>query len=278
LLGPGACVTVFNRVLLVGMIGGLFGVGLIVLNRPAMQIAAAPSPVRVERPCLPIGESTAVVIALGQSNVGNYGKGSYAATELVDNFDLDKARCFAATDPLLGTEGSGSSFLTRLGDLIIQSGRFKRAIVVSLAVGGASIADLAALHRLDDLIAKLRKTGIAPTHILFEQGETDAARDTTEAEYLASLTTLVKKFRSAGYDAPFFVAVSTKCDEVHPKNRHAIRSAQAAAVNAELNIRRGPDIDMIGNSGRAYGHCHMNEIGTLAQAALWAAFIRRTAN
>jgi hypothetical protein len=262
------------------MIGGLFSVALVVLNRPARQIAATPLPARQEMPCLPVGESTAVVVVLGQSNAGNYGIGRYAATEAVDNFDPDTGKCFAAIDPLLGADGNGSSFLTRLGDLLVRSGRFKRAIVVSIAAGGASVSDLASihLHRIDNLIAKLRKTGLTPTHFLFEQGETDASQNTSEAEYLASLTTLVKKFRSEQYEAPFFVALSTKCDEVHPRNRRAIRNAQAAAVNAELNIRRGPDIDMIGNSGRIHGRCHMNEIGTLAQAALWAAFIERAAN
>jgi hypothetical protein len=34
-------------------------------------------------------------------------------------------------------------------------------------------------------------------------------------------------------------------------------------------------MDMIGNGGRTHGNCHMNEVGTLAQAALWAAFISR---
>jgi hypothetical protein len=29
--------------------------------------------------------------------------------------------------------------------------------------------------------------------------------------------------------------------------------------------RCSPDIDMIGNSGRARGNCHMNEMGTLTQ-------------
>jgi hypothetical protein len=204
--------------------------------------------------------------------------GRYAATEAVDNFDPETGNCFSAIDRLLGTDGSGSSFLPRLGDLLIQSGEFNRVIVVSIAVGGASIFDLASIHlgRIDNLIKKLQQAGITPTHFLFQQGETDAVRNTTAAEYLASLIKLVRKFRSAGYQAPFYVALSTKCDEAHPRNRLVIRIAQAAARDIDLNIRRGPDTDMIGNSGRAHGHCHMNEIGTLAQAALWAAFIRRT--
>jgi len=114
-----------------------------------------------------------------------------------------------------------------------------------------------------------------PTHFLFEQGETDAAMETTSSQYLDSFHDLVSKFRSAGYQAPFFISETTKCDEVKPKNTLAIRSAQKIAINTELNIRRGPDTDMIGNSGRTDGKCHMNEVGVLANAALWAAFISK---
>ena len=44
--------------------------------------------------------------------------------------------------------------------------------------------------------------------------------------------------------------------------------------NDQLNIRPGPNTDMIGNDGRNPNDgCHMNELGTLASATLWAAFI-----
>ena len=47
-----------------------------------------------------------------------------------------------------------------------------------------------------------------------------------------------------------------------------------SAVDEALNIRPGPDTDTIGNEGRSPDGCHMNEAGTLANAALWAAFIK----
>jgi Carbohydrate esterase, sialic acid-specific acetylesterase len=271
----------FNYLLAVAIASGLLCVAIVAFSRPVTQIAST-LPDRVERPCAPVDDSVAIIVVLGQSNAANYGTGRrYAATDAVDNFDPESGKCFSAIDPLLGADGSGSSFVTRLGDILVQSGKFKRAIVVSIAIGGASVADLASIHldRVENLIAKLHEQGLTPTHFLFEQGETDASQDTTESQYLASLTTLVRVFRSAGYQAPFYVAQATKCDEVHPKNRLAIRRAQAAAVDANLNnIRRGPDIDMIGNDGRTHGNCHMNEVGTLAQAALWAAFISHPVN
>jgi len=62
--------------------------------------------------------------------------------EAVDNFDPESGKCFAATDPLLGADGLGASFATRLGDILIQSGQFKRVIIAPMAIGGASISQL----------------------------------------------------------------------------------------------------------------------------------------
>lgn len=246
------------------------------LGRPMVPMLLA-SPARSERPCTPTADSTAIIIVHGQSNAGNYGAGRYSATEAVENFDPESGKCFSAVDPLLGADGNGANFATRLGDILIQSGKFERVLIASIAVGGASLAELNSIHlnKIDNLIIALKRADLTPTHFLFQQGETDASSKTTETEYLASFNALVRKFRSAGYQAPFYIAQSTKCDAVNPKNTLAIRRAQAAAVNTDLNIRRGPDIDIIGNEGRSRGNCHMNEMGTLANAALWAAFIGR---
>ena len=84
----------------------------------------------------------------------------------------------------------------------------------------------------------------------------------------------MKRFRAAGFDAPFYVSRSTKCDYLGPTNIAAVRAGQLSAVDTALNIRQGPDTDPIGNEGRSSDGCHMNEIGTLANAALWAAYIK----
>ncbi|XSC43585.1 hypothetical protein ACF1BQ_037650 [Bradyrhizobium sp. RDT10] len=66
----------------------------------------------------------------GQSNAANYGTTRHAAREAVDNFDPATGKCFAAADPLLGTDGIGGSFATRLGDILVQAGRYDRVILV----------------------------------------------------------------------------------------------------------------------------------------------------
>lgn len=245
-----------------------------------MQLATPSQPAapqRVERPCDPASPDTAIVVIHGQSNASNFGALRYQARHAVDNFDPDSGKCFAAVDPLLGADWTGGHFGTRLGDLLIESGRYKRVVIATASKGGASIEALNTTYveRLDNLVSKLKTAGLRPTHLLFQQGETDAHLTTTAEQYVAQLHRLVERLRTAGVEAPFYLSQSTKCDYDRPANVAAIRQAQLSAVDATLNIRRGPDTDTIGNDGRDKDDgCHMNAVGTLANAALWAAFIQ----
>jgi len=238
--------------------------------------AGVPPPARIERPCGLVTRRTAIIIVHGQSNAANFGSARHTAREAVDNLDPASGKCFAAADPLLGADGLGGSFATHLGDILIQAGRYDRVVLVPIARGGASLAFLndEGAELTTNAIAKLKAAGLTPTHILFQQGERDAVMTTTAEQYAALLHELVKRFRAAGFDAPFYVSRSAKCDDAGPKNTAAVRAGQLAAVDAALNIRPGPDTDTIGNEGRSSDGCHMNEIGTIANAALWAAFIK----
>lgn len=263
--------------LLCGVLIGAIAVKLIYREPRQIDLTALPPPPRIERTCGPSSGQTAVIIIHGQSNAGNYGSSRYAARQAVDNFDPATGKCFAAVDPLLGTDGAGGNFATRLGDILIQSGRYNRVILAPIAVEGASLSALNNEHagRIENVILKLKAAGLVPTHLLFQQGEKDAMLTTTQDQYVSLLHQLVARFRAAGFEAPFYVSQSTKCDAVDPKNTIAVRAAQQSAIDGPLNIRRGPDTDTIGNEGRNPNDgCHLNEVGMLANAALWAAFIR----
>jgi len=242
-----------------------------------INLTALAPPPRFERPCDPTAGKTAIVVVGGQSNAANYGNTRYTAREAVDNFDPSTGKCFGAADPLLGADGAGGNFATRLGDILIQAGRYDRVILVPIAVQGASLSVLNSeeAERIENVISKLQAAKLTPTHFLFEQGEKDAILTTTPQEYVSLLHQLVKRFRAAGYDAPFYLSQTTKCDVADPKNTEAVRAGQLSAIDDALDIRRGPDTDTIGNDGRNPNDgCHMNALGTLANAALWAAFIK----
>jgi len=260
------------------LIGGLLigGIAAKILNPGArpIDLAQAAPPLRVERPCTPVSGKTAIILVHGQSIAANFGSARYTAREAVDNFDPATGKCFAAADPLLGTDGAGGSFATRLGDILIEAGRYDRVIIVPLALASTSISVLnnEKAELLINALSSVKAAALTPTHILFQQGEQDARLTTSADQYVAQLHQLVTRFRTAGFDAPFYLSRTTKCVG-DANNTTAVRAAQLSAINDALNIRQGPDTDTIGNDGRADG-CHMNEAGTLANAALWAAFIK----
>ena len=263
--------------LVAGLALGLLIARLLAPGITQVNLAELPPPPRIERPCSPSPGKTAVLVIHGQSNSANYGNTRHVAREAVDNFDPATGKCFAAADPLLGADGAGGSFATRLGDILIQSGRYDRVIVAAVGVEGASLSVLnnEQVGRIDNVLARLKSAGLTPTHILFQQGEKDAVLTTTKAQYVSLLHRLVRRIRDAGFDAPFYLSQSTKCDVAEPKNVEEVRAGQRAAIDATLNIRPGPDTDVIANDGRnPFDGCHMNVIGTLANAALWASFVR----
>jgi hypothetical protein len=261
------------------LIGGLVlgGIAAELLLRGArpIDLAEVPPPSRVERSCTPVSGKTAIIIVHGQSNAGNFGSTRHTAREAVDNFDPATGKCFAAADPLLGTDGMGGNFATRLGDILIQAGRYDRVIIVPVALSSTSISVLnnEKAELLTNALSKVKAAALTPTHILFQQGEQDARLTTSAEQYVTQLHQLVTRFRVAGFGAPFYLSRSTKCGGGEPENAAAVRAGQLSAINDALNIRQGPDTDTIGKDGRADG-CHMNEVGTLANAALWAAFIK----
>ena len=261
------------------LIGGLLVGGMagkLLMSGSRTDLAEVPPAARIERSCMPVPEKTAIIVVHGQSNAANWGSTRYTSREAVDNFDPGTGKCFAAADPLLGADGTGGSFATHLGDMLIRSGRYDRVILMPIARGGASLSFLnnEGAELTTNGIAKLKAAGLTPTHILFQQGERDALMTTTAEQYAALLHQLVKRFRAAGFDAPFYVSRSAKCDFAGPTNVAAVRAGQLSAVDMALNIRQGPDTDTIGNEGRSADGCHMNEIGAIANAALWAVYIK----
>jgi hypothetical protein len=262
--------------LLVGMLAGAAAITLLHRGPVQPDLSALPQPARIERPCDPSSSRTAILVILGQSNAANYGSSRQTARHGVDNFDPASGKCFAAADPLLGADGAGGHFGTRLGDLLIDAGRYDRVVVLPLGIHAASLSELNNAHapRLDAALASLKAAKLVPTHLLFQQGETDAILSTTRDEYVSQLQRYVARIRAVGIDAPFYVSRSSKCDVESPRNTEAVRAGQLAAIDPQLDIRPGPDTDTIGNDGRnPFDGCHMNEAGTLANAALWAAFI-----
>jgi hypothetical protein len=218
------------------------------------------------------GTGQAVILGIGQSNIANEGDGSalYVAKGEVYNFNPFTGKCYAARDPLLGASLARSNVLTRLGDLLVARSDFKRVLLVPIGHGGTSVRNWSPggtmFPRLEWALERLRERNIKVTHVVWQQGEAEAAEPDARAEdWIRDFTAMVRAVRGAGVDAPIFVAQCTICcNEPNEK----IRAAQANVVDAAAGVFAGPDLDEIGRSDRWDG-CHFGLAGLQRAAELW---------
>jgi hypothetical protein len=220
---------------------------------------------------------TAVLLAIGQSNVANhaarrvstlYGRG------VINYFD---GRCHIAASPLLGASSNGGEFLTLLGDRLLDHGLYKNVVVVSSGIGGSPISRWAKGGDLNAmLVATLSQVAkdYRVTHVVWHQGESDYARATTSDVYEAAFGSLVTTLTANGVDAPIYVSISTRCgtpwSAVNP-----VAEAQRRLAD-ERRVFLAADTDTLLESGDRYDDCHFAESGQGKVAAAYAAAIKRS--
>ncbi|MBN8956543.1 MAG: hypothetical protein J0H17_08165 [Rhizobiales bacterium] len=219
------------------------------------------------------GQSTAVIVTLGQSNSANYlgyGETPYVASPLVHNFNYLNGGMYLAADPLLGCPGEYGNYGARLGDLLISRGRFQRVIIAPIAIN-ASLAE----HWKDGgifnqnlrvVLRRLLAAGLTPTFICYQQGESDNRIGTSSASITASLRSMVTTIRAEGVNAPVFIALTALWPGY--SNDAQIRAGQAAAVDHSLGIYQGPDTDTLDAATYRTGGVHFNAAGAQAFADL----------
>ncbi|MBI2798821.1 MAG: hypothetical protein HYX63_00815 [Gammaproteobacteria bacterium] len=216
------------------------------------------------------GPKTLVALTFGQSNSANFVRGRYRAKDAV--FYVAEGRCFTAEDPLPGADGDGGSVWSRLGDLLIASGRYERVVFAGIGVANSTVSSWSPggdLHpKLMATLKGLVGTGLTPTHLLWHQGEADRSRHTTGAAYQAHFRDLVQAIRQAKVAAPILVAVASYC---YGDSSAQITSAQAALVSRRLNIYAGPNTDNYTAPAERADDCHFSALGAERVAAAWFA-------
>jgi Carbohydrate esterase, sialic acid-specific acetylesterase len=246
--------------------------------------AADEAPVEEELPSFPwrqlcFDRDCGVLLVLGQSNAANHGDTRYTSQYDVYSLDVLRMRCVRAADPLAGATGSGGSVWSRLGDMLIETGVFRRVLLVPLAFGESFIKDWSPegpMHRRTALaLSRLRKElGVAVlpfSAVLWQQGEAEANRSQMSARsYKMRFHDLVADLRANGVFAPVFAACATLCEgDSHPyQNRTPIRQALLELPDPSGGIFPGPDTDAIGREDRFDGY-HFSENGLRRCAELW---------
>jgi len=231
---------------------------------------------RIEVDCRKFqNDGTAVIVTAGQSTADNAGNIPYKPHNNVFNLNPFNGKCYRAEDPLLGTTASGGSTWSRLGDRLTASGAFENVLFVPIAVGGSSVKDWIGWdgtyhgrhnRRFTLALDSIKKAGLKLTHILWQQGETDAVKRMKKENYIKYFGKIVDSLRSKGVSAPIFIARASYCQY---RSNKMIRDAQFEIPTKFGNVFHGPDSDQFSNAIMRYDGCHMSGAGQDALADSW---------
>jgi len=214
-----------------------------------------------------------ICLAFGQSNAGDYGEGDYVCRH--DVYNYYKGDLYRAKEPLLGPDGSGNSVWTRVSDMLIDSGLYKKVIIIPIAVGGTSVkcwSDGDCRIKLEKTLDYLQKDHIPLTHIFWDQGETDNVDKTTKLQYKERLKKVIKIIRDRKFDAPFFASITSyfPYNNDNPMGINPIiTSAQNEVINEMSDVKHGPNTDSLNLAYYRYNMVHFTDKGLNKLAYEW---------
>lgn len=270
----------------------------------ASEVIAAPqtsSSTEVQNTWIPVAckptKKTLVLVAFGQSNAANHGDVAYECKHNVINYYLDKNICYKAKDPLLGATNDprspGGSIWSRLGDLLIESGKYDQVVIAPIAIDGSFAQEWAPggqyFSRILAVSSQLAKLHLKVSAYLWIQGEAEAAFDPDTVKYKATITSMIEGMRSAGFKAPVYIAIATTCrnsmigadyEFLNENERlyklvaqQAIEQAQFELINPAKGILLGPNLDLISARYARKDYCHLNAFGQQTAAAMWRSIL-----
>ncbi len=238
------------------------------INAPAQadrfgRLATFPG--KTEMFCPMQDDRTAVLLAIGQSNIANHAQMLVRSEFPGAVVGFYHGRCMPAASPLLGGSGTGGEWLTMLGDELIRSGRYDTVVIALASVGGQPI------HRFADEDLREMLNGATAvltaryrvTHVLWQQGESDFRDDTSAWDYTNDFKKITSRLRRLGVSAPVFVSVSTFClpyrADWSPDN--SVARAQRALVDEKDGIWPGVNTDAFNPATTRLDKCHFSAQG-----------------
>jgi hypothetical protein len=215
-----------------------------------------------------------IVLAFGQSNSADYGAGEYVCRNK-EIYNYCKGNLYRAKEPLLGADGTGTSVWTRVADMLIDSGIYKKVIIVPCGIGSTSVqcwAEGGCKIQLQKTLDYLKKDNIKLTQIFWDQGETDNVDKTTKIEYKTRLKTIIKFIRDQHVDAPFFSSITSYCSfgNDNPMGIDTnITQAQYEVIREVNNVKQGPNTDSLNLAYYRFDYLHFTEKGLDKLAYGW---------
>jgi hypothetical protein len=214
---------------------------------------------------------TMIALAFGQSNAASTSNEIYVPRNPVLSYY--KGNLYKAKEPLLGSGGDGGCVWTILGDKLIDSGMFKKVVLIPIAVGATRIEDWTEgmqAKRLNEVLTELGNKGITLTHIFWHQGESNTG-DKKE-NYKAHLGKLLTNIRNHKQYAPFYCSVATYNFYIDNKLNGVdttLQQAQMEFVAENPKVLLGPDTDKLIYAIDRFDSQHFSGIGNFKYADLW---------
>ncbi len=214
-----------------------------------------------------------VFITAGQSNSANHGSTTLTPTDSrVSSWGLGGWQF--AVDPQPIATGEGGTPWPHMGDLLAQ--RYDVPIgLISVGWGGTSVEQWLPTTATDDLFSRielaLEEVGPQGVRaILWHQGESDLALETSTEEYAQRLSEVINASRDvAGWELPWIVARASYLPSFSNESLALIIDAQQLVINNDPLTYEGPYTDdMIGEEWR-YDTVHFNEAGLIEHAVRW---------
>jgi hypothetical protein len=233
-------------------------------------------PGKAEVPCPAAGPDTAVVLAIGQSNIANHSEKRVTSRYRSEVVNFFGGKCYRAASPLLGATGEEGEFLTLLGDRLLDDGAYHSVVIVSSAIGASGIAMWRKGGVLNGLLLHVLN-GLPPgyriTEVLWLQGETDAAAVSPE-DYTAAFRSLLDTLADGGVTGPVFLSVATRCFSAW-KTDNPTAGAQRLLVDGR-RVFLGADTDaLLADADRRPDGCHFGASGQEKAASAFAEAIER---
>lgn len=210
--------------------------------------------------------NAAFILTFGQSNAACYGQGTYNCRN--DVYEYYKGNVYKAAEPLIGTTGNnGCSVWTRFSDMLIDSGLYKKVIILPIGIGSTSIqcwSDGDCNKKLQETLQFIEKDSIKITHVIWHQGESDNIENTPKDVYKARLKKILLQIRQHGIKADFYVCEASYHPSIIDKNNGidtAIQNAQIEFTKENNGTKLCVNTDLINLAADRYDGVHFSERG-----------------
>jgi len=211
-----------------------------------------------------------IFIASGQSNSANWGQvPTKPDDERVLSLNL-KGEWEVANDPQPRANANGGSPWPSMGSALVKKLGIPIGIV-STGIGGTSVGQWENYYynqQLKPAIEALKPYGFKA--ILWHQGETDAAANTSLESYASTLEKVIQySRRDAHFNVPWGIALASRYN-VSPCSEHIIVEAQKSVIASDENIFVGSKTNKYRSLGYTFDNVHFNKKGLIAHGKAWA--------